>query len=45
MPSATSIEGILLNCCVSDLAANVLIVGHHGSESSSRKAFLDAVSS
>jgi competence protein ComEC len=44
LPSKTSIEGKLLDCCTSDLAANVLIVGHHGSLTSSRKALLDAVS-
>lgn len=43
-PSATSIEGELLACCTGDLAANVLIAGHHGSMTSSRKALLDAVS-
>jgi len=42
--SPASIEGILLACCTSDLAANILVVGHHGSKTSSRKAFLDAVS-
>jgi beta-lactamase superfamily II metal-dependent hydrolase len=43
-PVASSIEGVLLDCCVSDLAAQVLIVGHHGSKTSSRRAFLNAVS-
>lgn len=42
-PSPTSIEGVLLTCCASDLAAHVLVVGHHGSRTSSRRAFLDAV--
>jgi competence protein ComEC len=42
-PSSTSIEGVLLTCCASDLAAHVLVVGHHGSRTSSRRAFLDAV--
>lgn len=42
-PSQQSIEGILLACCRADLAADVLIVGHHGSMTSSRRAFLDAV--
>jgi beta-lactamase superfamily II metal-dependent hydrolase len=42
-PSGRSIEGILLACCVSDIAADVLIVGHHGSMTSSRSAFLDAM--
>jgi beta-lactamase superfamily II metal-dependent hydrolase len=42
-PSQQSIEGALLACCVADLAADVLIVGHHGSMTSSRRAFLEAV--
>ena len=42
-PSDNSIEGKLLACCAADLKADVLIVGHHGSETSSRKKFLDAV--
>ena len=42
-PDPKSIEGALLACCVSDLAAQVMVVGHHGSRTSSRKAFLDAV--
>jgi competence protein ComEC len=33
----------LLTCCASELAAQVLVVGHHGSCTSSRRAFLDAV--
>ena len=43
-PSSASIEGLLLECCRDSIAANVLIVGHHGSMTSSRKTFLDAVS-
>ena len=42
-PSPSSIEGVLLTCCASELAAQVLVVGHHGSRTSSRRAFLDAV--
>jgi competence protein ComEC len=42
-PSGTSTEGILLDCCLTDLKAEVLIVGHHGSKTSSRTKFLDAV--
>lgn len=42
-PSPRSIEAKLLDCCVSDLKADVLVVGHHGSLTSSRAAFLDAV--
>jgi hypothetical protein len=43
LPSPGSIEGVLLTCCASELAAQVLVVGHHGSRTSSRRAFLDAV--
>ncbi len=42
-PSSNSIEGKLLACCAADLKADVLVVGHHGSKTSSRTAFLDAV--
>jgi beta-lactamase superfamily II metal-dependent hydrolase len=42
-PKNGSIEAALLACCTSDLAAQVMIAGHHGSMTSSRKAFLDAV--
>lgn len=42
-PHPESIEGALLACCASDLGADVLVVGHHGSKTSSRSAFLDAV--
>jgi hypothetical protein len=42
-PSPNSIEGTLVTCCATELAADVLIVGHHGSRTSSRRALLDAV--
>jgi competence protein ComEC len=42
-PQDGSIEKTLLTCCTSELAADVLISGHHGSMTSSRRAFLDAV--
>jgi beta-lactamase superfamily II metal-dependent hydrolase len=42
-PSPSSIEGVLLTCCARELAAQVIVVGHHGSRTSSRRAFLDAV--
>jgi hypothetical protein len=42
-PAADSIEGKLLACCVADVKADVLIVGHHGSKTSSRAAFLSKV--
>jgi competence protein ComEC len=43
-PTPTSVEGLLLACCANQLSANVLVAGHHGSKTSSRKALLDAVS-
>lgn len=43
-PDANSIEAKLLACCAADLRADILVVGHHGSLTSSRSAFLDAVS-
>lgn len=42
-PVPQSIEWKLLQCCTQDLFADVLIVGHHGSMTSSRRAFVDAV--
>ena len=42
-PTAQSIEGVLLSCCSAEVAADVLVVGHHGSMTSSRTAFLNAV--
>jgi len=42
-PSANSIEGKLLACCNTGLRADILVVGHHGSKTSSRKSFLNAV--
>jgi competence protein ComEC len=42
-PSPRSIEGQLIACCAAELKADVLVVGHHGSLTSSRAAFLDAV--
>jgi hypothetical protein len=42
-PAANSIEGKLLQCCAQGLSADILIAGHHGSETSSRSAFISAV--
>ena len=42
-PKPTSVEGELLACCAAELKANLLVVGHHGSKTSSRAAFLDAI--
>ena len=43
LPAPSSIEAGLLACCSSDVKADVLVVGHHGSLTSSRDTFLDAV--
>ncbi|MCA3019225.1 MAG: MBL fold metallo-hydrolase [Rhodocyclaceae bacterium] len=43
LPTPISIEGKLLACCNTDLKADVLVVGHHGSRTSSRRKLLDAV--
>lgn len=42
-PSPSSIEAKLLESSLAELSADVLVVGHHGSLTSSRRAFLDAV--
>ncbi len=42
-PKPQSVEGALLACCANDLPANILVLGHHGSKTSSRKAFVNAV--
>lgn len=36
-------EGQLLACCLAQIRADLLVAGHHGSMSSSRSAFVDAV--
>lgn len=43
LPVPGSIEGTLAACCAADLRSDILIVGHHGSLTSSRRAFLDKV--
>jgi len=42
-PQTNSIEARLITCCAADLHSDVLVVGHHGSLTSSRSVFLDAV--
>jgi hypothetical protein len=42
-PNPSSIEGRLLADYPAELLADVLVVGHHGSKTSSRIAFLNAV--
>ncbi len=42
-PDSPSIEGRLLACCSAALRSDILIVGHHGSKTSSRAAFIGAV--
>jgi competence protein ComEC len=43
-PSPNSVEGYVLAKYPAQIDADVLIAGHHGSKSSSRKVFVDAVS-
>ena len=43
MSTASDIEGALLASHAPELAVDVLQVGHHGSDTSSRSAFVDAV--
>jgi competence protein ComEC len=43
LPAASSVEGQLVACCANDLKADVLVVGHHGSKTSSRTATLDKI--
>ena len=42
-PQEGTAEDRLLKCCRDDVAAHILQVGHHGSRTSSRTDFLDAV--
>jgi competence protein ComEC len=43
-PKEGSVEDALIKCCSDSIVADVLVLGHHGSKTSSRTAFLDAVS-
>lgn len=42
-PTPDSVEGKLLTCCAQELRSDVLVAAHHGSKTSSRNTFLDAV--
>jgi len=42
-PETSSVEAQLIDCCSIDLAADILVVGHHGSFTSSRRDFLGVV--
>jgi beta-lactamase superfamily II metal-dependent hydrolase len=42
-PNPKSPEGELIACCAGELRADILVAGHHGSKTSSRTAFLDAI--
>lgn len=41
-PKPLSVEGVLLGCCRRELRADVVVIGHHGSRTSSRNAFIQA---
>lgn len=42
-PRKDSVEAQVLACCANDLRADVMVVGHHGSRTSTRRALIDAV--
>lgn len=42
-PTPDSVEGQLLACCAAQLSSRVMVVGHHGSKTSSRRTLLNAV--
>ena len=39
-PKKDSIEAQLLACCAADLHSDVMVVGHHGSRTSTRRALI-----
>lgn len=41
LPSPSSVEGEVITCCADALRSDILVVGHHGSKTSSRTALLD----
>jgi competence protein ComEC len=43
LPDPRWSEGKLLDCCAAQLRSDVLVAGHHGSETSSRTKTLDAI--
>ena len=42
-PDNSSVERALIDCCAEQLSADILFVGHHGSITSSREGFIEAV--
>lgn len=42
-PRRNTVEADLIECCAQGLRSDILVVGHHGSKTSSRTAFLDAI--
>jgi competence protein ComEC len=42
-PNPKSTEGLLLACCAAQLRSDILVAPHHGSKTSSRTAYLDAI--
>lgn len=42
-PTNGSVERALIDCCSDALSADILVVGHHGSKTSSREEFVDSV--
>jgi beta-lactamase superfamily II metal-dependent hydrolase len=42
-PNPKSTEGLLLTCCAAQLRSDILVAPHHGSKTSSRTVYLDAI--